>query len=407
MEVFMNLNSKAMKEAAALVLSVVMMGVIAGTADSQPAMRTVAEVPQARVAEENITGRTAGVVLSLNELEEQALTGVQVAAYEQTQTIVVAAAAEAIESIPEGPLLTEEEMLWQNRVMADVEEKMNVRAEASADAEIVGRFRKGDVAEVVEIGAEWTHIKSGNVDGYVKNEYCIYGLDALAYANKNIDVRATITGNGVRVRSEASTESSVVAAVSTGTVLIVETDAEVPAGWLAVRYTGKTRYINAEFAEVEHATTEAITIAEEKEIERKKAEEAAKRKAAQTTEVTVVQNASVYASTDEVLLLAALIQCEAGGESYDGKLAVGAVVMNRLRSGRYGSAISDVIYAPGQFTPAGNGKVATVLANGPKASCIQAAQEAINGVDNTGGAKSFKNTRSGHAGVVIGNHVFF
>lgn len=403
----MNLNSKAMKEAAALVLSVVMMGVIAGTADSQPAMRTVAEVPQARVAEENITGRTAGVVLSLNELEEQALTGVQVTAYEQTQTIVVAAAAEAIESIPEGPLLTEEEMLWQNRVMADVEEKMNVRAEASADAEIVGRFRKGDVAEVVEIGAEWTHIKSGNVDGYVKNEYCIYGLDALAYANKNIDVRATITGNGVRVRSEASTESSVVAAVSTGTVLIVETDAEVPAGWLAVRYTGKTRYINAEFAEVEHATTEAITIAEEKEIERKKAEEAAKRKAAQTTEVTVVQNASVYASTDEVLLLAALIQCEAGGESYDGKLAVGAVVMNRLRSGRYGSAISDVIYAPGQFTPAGNGKVATVLANGPKASCIQAAQEAINGVDNTGGAKSFKNTRSGHAGVVIGNHVFF
>lgn len=403
----MNLSSRAMKEVAALVLSVVMMGIIAESADSQPAMRIMAEIPQARVTEENMTGRTAGVILSLNELEEQALDGVQIAAYEQTQAIVVAAAAEAIESIPEGPMLTEEEMLWQNRVMADVEEKMNVRAEANAEAEIVGRFRKGDVAEVIEIGDEWTHIKSGNVDGYVKNEYCIYGLDALAYANENIDVRATITGSGVRVRSEASTESSVVAAVSAGTVLIVETDAEVPAGWLAVRYTGKTRYMSAEFAEVEYATTEAITIAEEKEIERKKAAEAAKRKSAQTTEVTVVQNSSVHASTDEVLLLAALIQCEAGGESYEGKLAVGAVVMNRLRSGRYGSAISDVIYAPGQFTPAGNGKVAAVLANGPKDSCIQAAQEAINGVDNTGGARSFKNTKTGHAGVVIGNHVFF
>lgn len=403
----MNLSSRAMKEVAALVLSVVMMGIIAESADSQPAMRIMAEIPQARVTEENMTGRTAGVILSLNELEEQALDGVQIAAYEQTQAIVVAAAAEAIESIPEGPMLTEEEMLWQNRVMADVEEKMNVRAEANAEAEIVGRFRKGDVAEVIEIGDEWTHIKSGNVDGYVKNEYCIYGLDALAYANENIDVRATITGSGVRVRSEASTESSVVAAVSAGTVLIVETDAEVPSGWLAVRYTGKTRYMSAEFAEVEYATTEAITIAEEKEIERKKAAEAAKRKSAQTTEVTVVQNSSVHASTDEVLLLAALIQCEAGGESYEGKLAVGAVVMNRLRSGRYGSAISDVIYAPGQFTPAGNGKVAAVLANGPKDSCIQAAQEAINGVDNTGGARSFKNTKTGHAGVVIGNHVFF
>jgi len=222
----MNLTSKAMKEAAALVLSVVMMGLIAGAADNQPTMRTMAEVPQARVTEENIAGRTAGVVLSLNELEEQTLAGVQVAAYEQTQTVVVAAAAEAIRAIPEGPMLTEEEMLWQNRVMADVEEKMNVRAEASAEAEIVGRFRKGDVAEVVEIGDEWTHIKSGDVDGYVKNEYCIYGLDALAYANENIDVRATIVGNGVRVRSEASTEASVVAAVSTGTVLVVETDAE-------------------------------------------------------------------------------------------------------------------------------------------------------------------------------------
>ena len=397
----MNLQNKAVKQAIVLGLSV--MGIIAMAACTDDNAKDVVSQQVTEIEE----GRTAGVVLSLNELEEQTLAGVQVAAYEQTRTVVVAAAAEAIEAIPEGPMLTEEEMLWQNRVMADVEEKMNVRAEANAEAEIVGRFRKGDVAEVVEIGDEWTHIKSGNVDGYVKNEYCIYGLDALAYANENIDVRATIVGNGVRVRSEASTEASVVAAVSTGTVLVVETDAEVPAGWLAVRYTGKTRYISAEFAEVKHATSEAITIAEEKEIERKKAAEAAKRKSSQTTEVTVVQHASVYASTDEVLLLAALIQCEAGGESYEGKLAVGAVVMNRLRSGRYGSAISDVICAPGQFTPAGNGKVAAVLANGPKDSCIQAAQEAINGVDNTGGARSFKSTRSGHAGVVIGNHVFF
>ncbi len=404
----MNLNRKAMKEATALALSVMMMGVIAGAGESQPVMRTATAGQQARVTEEEqVTGRTAGVVFTLNKLEGRALDGIQVAAYEQTTNIVVAAAAEAIEAIPDGPMLTEEEMLWQNRVMADVEDKMNVRAEANTESEIVGRFRKGDVAEVVEIGDEWTHIKSGNVEGYIKNEYCIYGLDALAYANENIDIRATITGNGVRVRSEASTEASVVSTVSNGTVLIVEPDAEVPTGWLAVTYTGKTRYISAEFAETTHATTKAITLAEEKEIERKKAEEEAKRKSSQTKEVTVVQNAAAHASTDEVLLLAALIQCEAGGESYDGKVAVGAVVMNRVRSGRYSNSISGVIYAPGQFTPAGNGKVAAVLANGPKDSCIQAAQEAINGVDNTGGAKSFKSVRSGHAGVVIGNHVFY
>lgn len=403
----MNLKSKAIKESVAVALGLAVMCVIAGTADATNEMNKATVLQVASAEEIVVEGRTAGVVLSLNEIEEQTLTDVQTVDYTQMQTIVVTAAEETIASIPDGPILTEEEQLWQNRVMANVKDKMNVRAEASTESEIVGRFRKGDVAEVIEIGDEWTHIKSGNVDGYVKNEYCIYGLDALAYANANIDIRATITGSGIRVRSEASTDSSIVASVSKGVVLIVEPEAEPVDGWLAVRYTGKTRYISADYAEITHATTEAITIAEEKEIARKKAEAEAKRKAAQTTEMIIVQNESYNASTDEVLLLAALIQCEAGGECYEGKVSVGAVVMNRVRSGRYPNSIGDVIYSPGQFTPAGNGKVAAVLANGPKESCIQAAQEALNGVDYTGGALSFRQSKSGHAGLVIGNHVFF
>ena len=81
--------------------------------------------------------------------------------------------------------------------------------------------------------------------------------------------------------------------------------------------------------------------------------------------------------------------------------------MNRLRSGSYPSTIYDVIYQKGQFTPAGSGSVARVIANGPSATCVQAAQEALNGTDNTGGAVSFRRASSGHAGVVIGNHVFY
>ena len=106
-------------------------------------------------------------------------------------------------------------------------------------------------------------------------------------------------------------------------------------------------------------------------------------------------------------LLAALIQCEAGNEPYEGQLAVGAVVINRVRSGAYPGSVYDVIYQSGQFTPAGRGSVANVAAGGPKASCIQAAQEALNGMDNTGGAVRFQRASGGHAGVVIGNHVFF
>ena len=81
--------------------------------------------------------------------------------------------------------------------------------------------------------------------------------------------------------------------------------------------------------------------------------------------------------------------------------------MNRLRSGVYPSSLYDVIYQSGQFTPAGNGKVASVISSGVSGSCLQAAQEALSGVDNTGGALSFRRASSGQAGVVIGNHVFF
>ena len=129
--------------------------------------------------------------------------------------------------------------------------------------------------------------------------------------------------------------------------------------------------------------------------------------AAQTTETSTVQNASVSASYDDVTLLAALIQCEAGNECYEGQLAVGAVVMNRLRSGAYPSSISGVIYQSGQFPPAGQGMVASIAANGPKSSCVQAAQQALGGSDNTGGATCFSRASSGRAGVVIGNHVFY
>ena len=56
--------------------------------------------------------------------------------------------------------------------------------------------------------------------------------------------------------------------------------------------------------------------------------------------MTTVQNAAVEATVDDVTLLAAIIQCEAGNEVYEGQLAVGAVVMNRVRSGGYPGTVS-------------------------------------------------------------------
>ena len=235
MEVFMNLKMKAM-QGMVLAGCMVVLGIIAESANTTVASAAV-EQREVTTETDYTTGGTAGVVRSLNELEAQALEGLQLASIAQLQVAVVTASEDEIEAIADIPELTAEELAWQNLAMADVKEQMNVRAEASEEAEIVGRLRKGDVAEVIEKGEEWTHIRSGNVDGYVKNEYCVYGVEALAYAKANVDTRVTITGNGVRVRSEASSDSSVVAAVSKGAVLIAETEAESVDGWVAVKYT--------------------------------------------------------------------------------------------------------------------------------------------------------------------------
>ncbi len=89
---------------------------------------------------------------------------------------------------------------------------------------------------------------------------------------------------------------------------------------------------------------------------------------------------SYAASASERELLAALIYCEAGGESYEGQKAVGSVVMNRVYSSYFPNTISGVIYDSGQFTPVRSGRLALVLANKTYTdSCVRAANEVIAG----------------------------
>ena len=109
---------------------------------------------------------------------------------------------------------------------------------------------------------------------------------------------------------------------------------------------------------------------------------------------------------DDITLLAALIQCEAGNQSYEGKLAVGAVVCNRVRSAAYPNTIREVIYAKGQFGPASSGSLAKALEKGVSDSCRQAAAEALSGATNVGNAMHFRRA-GGRDGVIIGDHVFY
>lgn len=385
--------------------SLVVMSTIAGTVNTEAVERTSVAV---ETRTDLATNGTAGIVVRLDQIEAEAFDGIDriAASMEQNETDLVATAEDPVEEAAE-EVMSEEELSWQNRLMANVDDFLYVRSAGDENAEIVGKMYKGDVAEIVEYGDTWTHIISGNVDGWVMNSYCVFGTDAMNYASENFDTSAEIQTNGLRIRREADTDGAVIAAVSTGTELTVNTDAETVDGWVAVEYGGETGYVSADYVTTDLELGEAITLAEEQEvIEKAKAEEEAK-KSAQVASSGAVQSESVAASVDDVTLLAALIQCEAGNECYEGQLAVGAVVMNRVKSGSYPGSISGVIYQSGQFPPAGSGSVAAIASRGPKSSCVQAAQEAINGMDNTSGATRFARTSSGHAGVAIGNHVFY
>jgi len=312
---------------------------------------------------------------------------------------------------------------WETKLMPDVDEYLNVRAEANPDAEVVGKLYKGSEAEIVEAGDEWSKIRSGNVEGYVKNEYCVFDDEAENLAGELGTTYATAMTDGLRVRAEASAEegTKILDVLEEGKKIEVDTEAESIDGWVAVQVDEQQAYISEEFVTVELELGEGITIEEEQAAieaaERERAEREAAEAAANAAAASAatssssassapVQNTAVAASYDDVTLLGALIQCEAGSESYDGQLAVGAVVMNRLRNG-YAGSISGVIYQSGQFTPASSGALASRLASGVSGSCLQAAQEAINGADNVGGATSFRHVSSGRGGIVIGNHVFF
>lgn len=125
-----------------------------------------------------------------------------------------------------------------------------------------------------------------------------------------------------------------------------------------------------------------------------------------------VQYGAYAASEDEVTALAVLIYCEAGNQGLAGQLAVGAVVMNRIRDPRFSQGdIMSVIRAGGQFSPVASGRFDLMLTEGlgqVTASCYEAARRAIAGESNVGNRVFFRthNNNPALSGLIIGAHIF-
>lgn len=333
---------------------------------------------------------------------------------------------------------------WADKAMPKLDtegECVNVRADADETAEVVGKLYRGDGAKVVEQGDGWTKITSGNLTGYVRSDLLAIGDEAKAIAEEQGSWVATVNTQTLYVREEASEDADIAGMAAEGDEMNVSTETEVPEGWVAVAYEGSVDYVSDDYVDQSLVVGTGVTLEEEAAQQaalaaqntaaasatttgsttagstdaagtaaagtttKAVAASASNSQSQSTSSASTSASASVSVSSDSATLLAALIQCEAGGEPYEGQVAVGAVVLNRVASGTYPNSISEVIYQSGQFGPVSNGSLARTLSTGTiSSSCYAAAQDALAGSDPVSGATHFG---CGTSGIKIGGHYFF
>lgn len=201
---------------------------------------------------------TAGISLALSQCMKQS-----------EDNAVLQAAQPAVEE-NEAPVVASE---YADIAVAQVDNYVNVRSGASEDAEVVGKLYNNSAASVEGEENGWYKIKSGNVEGYVKTEFVVVGDEGLA---KSVGRRvATVNTETLKVRTEASTDSSVLGLVPDQEQLsVIDENSD---GWVAVAIEEGTGYVSSDYVSL---TTE-YTYAESKEEEEARlAKEEAERQAA-------------------------------------------------------------------------------------------------------------------------------
>ena len=350
--------------------------------------------------------------------------------------------------------------VWAYRAVANVAEAANIRAAASEDSTIVGYLTTAASADVIERGETWSLVISGGVEGYVKNEYLAFGEEAKNLASVYGSQGVKTYWDGVSLFAAPDGSSEVLATAAAGKEYeVISNDGS----WVAVQMDDATvAYVPAEDVMETTILDRAVSTGDAYGDVSSYSDSTGYDDGSSYTDSsydtsyddgssytgssydTSYDDGSSYtdssyddgssytdsssdnntsyednsgsssttdtsastASSGDRELLAGLIYCEAGNQSREGKVAVGAVVMNRVASSSFAGTIKDVIYESGQFSPAGSGWLDSVIANGAiPSSCYEAADAALAGENPIGSAMYF-NTGSGR-GVKIGAHQFY
>ena len=313
----------------------------------------------------------------------------------------------------------------------DAKDMLDIHAEANTASAVIGQVMEDGHVAILAKYNDWVQIQAGEIAGWVPAENLveteISNEEAVAANEQVIAERTGATASEDEFFAEEEVQQDETAALQAEAseaaqneieevqtaeeAARLEAEAQAKAAEEAARLEAETQAKAAEEAARLEAEAQAKAAAEEAarleaEAQAKAAaEEAARLEAEAQQAALAAQTAAI--STEELKLLANIIYCEAGSESYVGKVAVGNVIMNRVKSASQPNTITEVVYAKGQFSPVRNGSLQRALSSDKAdAACYQAAIEALAGAQPVGG-KLFFRRNNGRSGQVIGHHVFY
>ena len=329
----------------------------------------------------------------------------------------------------------------------DAKDMLDIHAEANTASAVIGQVMEDGHVAILAKYNDWVQIQAGEIAGWVPAENLveteISNEEAVAANEQVIAERTGATASEDEFFAEEEVQQDETAALQAEASKAAQNEIEeVQAAEEAARLEAEAQAkaaaeeaaqleaeAQAKAAAEEAARLEAEAQAKaaeeaarlEAEAQAKAAEEAARLEAEAQAKAAAEEAARLEAeaqqaalaaqtaaiSAEELKLLANIIYCEAGSESYVGKVAVGNVIMNRVKSASQPNTITEVVYAKGQFSPVRNGSLQRALSSDKAdAACYQAAIEALAGAQPVGG-KLFFRRNNGRSGQVIGHHVFY
>ena len=178
---------------------------------------------------------------------------------------------------------------FSNKAIVATDGQVNIRKEADVNSNKVGIINGGGLVTVVEKGSEWSHITSGGCDGYIKNEFLVFGSDAKAYAEKYLQKVVVINATTLRLRAESNEDSDCLTLLTGGEEYGIISQGN---GWTYIEVDDSlSGYVKNDYISISYRTSKAVAVNDDSKEDTTEV--------AETSEAVTEQKASEKPSTTE------------------------------------------------------------------------------------------------------------